>query len=47
MDGVRIEPVLISEEDGVLVSRSIYSATPVLKTQGVPIDLEYTLDLTL
>lgn len=47
MDGIRIDPETLSDENGVLVSRSVYAATPIVKTFGVPIDVEYTLDLTL
>lgn len=43
-DGLRIEDRDSAREDDVLVSRSVLGS-PVTKTLGVPLDIEYTLTL--
>lgn len=43
-DGLRIESRAASQEDNVLVSRSVL-ATPVVKSFDVPLDVEYAITL--
>jgi hypothetical protein len=45
-EGVRIEDVDTFTESDILVSRTVLG-TQITKSAGVPLDIEYTLDLTL
>lgn len=44
LDGLRIESRAASQEDNILVSRSVLGA-PVVKTFDVPLDVEYAITL--